>query len=263
VPQVIQAWFGCCRRCLDAGGAQQLVEGLAGVDVVEPGPGAGEEERRGVGVRAELVAAPGVIAQVACGGRVQRDQPGLAELGVCNGQDAFGEVDLVAVQAHGLPGPQAGHGHQPDEGGEGRGPQRVGERSGRVHQRGDLLRGIEERRCRPAAAAGQKVLRRDLGASVQDRQVSGEDPHHRQPGRPPGWVGLGGQGGPGQRGLDGQTDRAALLQERDELAEQPPVGIHLVTQVAPHLQILLGGLTQGAHHAPAPGQGRTTAASAA
>ena len=86
--------------------------------------GRDEEARVAAGLRAELVAAAGVGGSAStvlgCSG-TSRDLPNFE---CADRQHAFGEVDVVAVEAEGFADAQPGHREQPDQGLEGGGPQR-------------------------------------------------------------------------------------------------------------------------------------------
>ena len=94
-------------------------------DSVDQAPGGeGDEERRVLGLGHQLIAQRVVLPQRVHDAGVQRDQPGLAELGLADQQHALGPVDVVAVELDRLADAKAASGEQPDQRVVGRRPQR-------------------------------------------------------------------------------------------------------------------------------------------
>jgi hypothetical protein len=96
MPQVVEAGA----HAADRGGPrhgqpQQLVERVPHRPVGQRPAGLRREEGRDHRPSVLISAGRGVVAQRPEGGRVQRDEPGLVELGPSDGQDAGLRVDIV------------------------------------------------------------------------------------------------------------------------------------------------------------------------
>ena len=92
--QIVDARAAGRRPGLQPGLAGQPRERRVHVAIQQPGAGRGDEHRRGAGMGVQPVPQPQVAAQRLGRGRVQRHQPGLAELGLADGQHAAaGEVE--------------------------------------------------------------------------------------------------------------------------------------------------------------------------
>src|SRR3546814_1016383 len=61
---------------------------------------------------AQCVAAPGVVPQHGNRGRMDRNEPGLAELGVADGQKTCVEIDIVTLNPQHFTDPQSGDSKQ-------------------------------------------------------------------------------------------------------------------------------------------------------
>jgi hypothetical protein len=193
---------------------------------------------------------------------VQRDQPGLAELGLADVQHALGPVDVVAIQLDRFADAQSCRGQQPDQRVIGHRPQRLGDRLGRRgHDRRDVGVGVEEDLA-PAPAIGHQAQRGHLGGRVDAAHIAGEP---ADGGDPPGadrrdHLGLAGLH-PVQRGGDGHSLFAAVVHEGREVRQQIRCLGHLVPQRTAKPQVVIDRLAKFGHAAP-PGQGCATARSA-
>lgn len=149
-----------------------------------------------------LVAQPPVAAQCRHRAWMQRDLPGLAELGTAHGEHAVLAVQVGVVEADRLPDPQARDGKQADQRLVGRGLQPIAQGRRSREQRGDVGVGIQVGH-RPVASGREQAGGWHLDCRVKGRQVGGEAPHHRHPKRQPAAAGPLGQAHPGHRVLDG------------------------------------------------------------
>jgi hypothetical protein len=150
---------------------------------------------------------------------VQRQLPGLAELGLADGQHARVRVKVAAFQAERLAEPGPGGEQQPYHGlHRDRLPGRV-KPARSLDQRGDIGLGIQIWHS-PPGAAGQQASWRDLRLRVGGVQPAGEPADRRQPLSLPGPGPAGGLCGPCQRQLGRDCARARRLGEDGELLEQ-------------------------------------------
>jgi hypothetical protein len=159
------------------------------------------------------------------------------------------------------PGEQPGDGQQADQRLVGGGQQRAGERAGGMDQRRDLLLGVQVRRD-PLGAAREQPPGRHLAAGIEGLQVGRETARDDQPVLVPDRGGAGRQDRPGNGCLDGDGGRPGLLEVADEVQQHRSLPLQLVAQGPAHRQVVLGGLAQRAHSAPASGHGRARARSA-
>ena len=67
-----------------------------------------DEECRAERGGPERVAAPGVISERGNGGQMDRNEPGLAELGVADGQQSRVEIDILTLEPQRFTDPQSG-----------------------------------------------------------------------------------------------------------------------------------------------------------
>ena len=103
VAQIMRPRPASRRARLQSSAADQTQPGEVGVVVTDAGAGDGDEQRRVPRPRAEFVAAAGEGGQRADRAGVQRDLPGLAELGLPDVEHTVVEVDVVAVEPEGSP----------------------------------------------------------------------------------------------------------------------------------------------------------------
>ena len=230
------------------------------IAVEESGADGGEEERGHDRAGMQLVAPAGVGGERGDGACMQRDLARLAELGEADRQDAFGEVDVVAVESEGLTDAEPGDGQQPDEGLEGGRPQRRTHRSGGGHQRGEVDVGIQVGRG-PMTPAGQQTDRGHLVGGVDGMQVTREAPHHRQPLRPPVRRAVGRKGGPCPRRVSGDRVGPVRLHVGDEVSEQQRGALQLVPEGPANGEVVVEIPMERAHDA-LPGHGRAKARNA-
>jgi hypothetical protein len=127
-------------------------------------------------MRVQPVAQPQVTAQRVGRGWVQRDQPGLAELGLADGQDAGVKAGVWPVEADCFADPHAGDREQPDQGLVGRCPQREPQPGGRCDEGGDVVTGIQAG-SGPARPPRDQVHWRHLSRGVNGAQVGREASH--------------------------------------------------------------------------------------
>jgi len=217
-------------------------------------PGVKDQQRRGGWAGVGLVAQPLVATQRRHRALVQRDLPGLAELGTMHGEHAVFDVEVLVVQADRLPDPQARDGKQPDQRLVGRALQQVAQGRRGCDQRGDVSSGIQVGH-RPMGSGQEQAGGWHLDCRVQGVQVGGDAAHHRHPKRQPAPARARRQAHPGHRVLDGDHDRILLFQVVDELGEELGVAFQLEPQGAADPQIVGEQLPQRAHAAPC-GHGR-------
>jgi len=157
-----------------------------------------------------------VAAQrIGCGG-VQRQQPGLAELGLAHGQHAADEVEVTAVEADRLTDPHPGHREQADQRLVGGHAQRKPQAGGGRDQRRDVSAGVKVR-SGPARPPWDQVRGRHLRRGVDGMQVGGEAADRREPQRMPALVPAW-QRRPRQRVCGGDRLGSGVFQIGDELA---------------------------------------------
>ena len=107
----------------------------------EPLPAGGDEQCRICRCRAQRPAPLEVIPQRGDHGRIDRDPPGLAVLGIPDRDHRLLHVRVGVIKADSLAEPHAGRGNQPEQGGVGDGGQVPAVLPGSREQRGDLLPG--------------------------------------------------------------------------------------------------------------------------
>lgn len=174
-------------------------------------------------------------------------------------QDAFGPVDVVAIEVDRLTDPQAGGGQKSDERAVGRRSQRRVERLGCGHHRGDVRVAVEERLA-PTLPVGQQAQRRNLGVRVDSAQVAGEAADRGDPPRAHRCHHLVLAAlHPGQRGGDGHGGLPTVFHEGDEVRQQPGGLGHLVSEGAAKPQVVVQSFPQRGHAASVPGQDCATA----
>jgi hypothetical protein len=239
-----------CQSCPSG----QLDERLADVDVPQPVPGAGYQQRITAWPREHLAAEPLVGLQRGHRGLVQREQPPLAELGVRHDQHPLSCVEVAVIEGQGFADPHAGYRQQPDQGLDGGGAQRGPQPLRLGKQRRDVSSGIQVG-DRAVTAAWQQAGRDDLSSRVEGAQVGGEATGHRHAERKPARARAGRQGGPGQRVRRRDRDRSGLFQVTDELGEQPGVAVQLESHAAAQVQVAGQCLAQPGHDR-LPGHGR-------
>ena len=232
----------------------------------QPCPGSGQEQRR-VG-RTVIVLVPQCRVPGQRGGRggVQRDQPGLPELGVPDGEHALVSVEVAAVEGERFPDPDAGCCEKADQGLVGGGPEPGPQGSGRGDDDADLGVGVDVggRAVVPAAdQAGRGNLDRRVGAV----QVGGEPADRAEPDRLPCLRGPRREHRPCQGIFGGDRARAAVVEPADELIQQPAGGLEPEAQRAAQCQVVFQRVPQRAsvrRHAVSswPGQGRPSGRSA-
>jgi hypothetical protein len=182
-----------------------------------------------------------VLPQPGRGGRVQRQQAGLAELALAHGHHAGGLVEVAGVQGDRLADPHAGDGQQPDQGRVGRRAEPTRQPGGSCEHGGDVAGGIQVGGG-AVSLAGDEPRWRHLGGGVDGAQVGGEPAHGRQPHRPPPGRGVGRQGRPRQGVADGDRGGLALLQVGDELGQQLLGAFQLEPQRPADAQVVGHGL---------------------
>ena len=112
---------------------------------------------------------------------MERDEPGLAEFGLADGEDAIDEVDIVGRQATGLGKPQTGGDQQAKEHDIGDGTQPVPgpQAACLLQERSHLRLGVDVGRW-AARDTSQELDRWNFGGRVEERAVPGELPHDHQ-----------------------------------------------------------------------------------
>ncbi len=123
VSQILEPWATAAEAAIDlwpqTGCLTQLCEGPADRRGHEPPPSSPDEEGRRLPVWEDLVTTLRVGHQSRAGGSFDGNKPGLAELGLANGKDVDGEVDIAEIQGECLSGPEAGRGEETHKGGVG------------------------------------------------------------------------------------------------------------------------------------------------
>lgn len=173
------------------------------------------------------------------------------------------EINVADVQGEGFTRPQASYGEQADQGLIGRGVQHRTQRAGGVDQRGNVC-GREQIRGRPVVLARKKIRGRNLIRWVDTVQVGGKpaDGTQAQPAIIRRCVDR------LRRPCDRQLDRHVRCPERvDMVGELPYLAARngqCEPQRATQRQVVLGGLTHGAHDpgSSSAGHGRTSVADA-
>lgn len=102
------------RAGADPGELAQLAVNLPDALVDHAGAVQRHEQRLCAGIRAEPPSGVVVALERVNGGRVERHEPGLAELRLADPQHPLGGVQITAVQAQRLADPHAGRREQPD-----------------------------------------------------------------------------------------------------------------------------------------------------
>ena len=188
------------------------------------------------------------------GAGMQRQMPALAELGVPHGEHPLVPVDVVTIEAQRFANSHARGAQKTDQGLIGGGPQRRGQPSSCVHQRGDVSVGVQIRHG-PAFGSGEQPSWRDFGVRVERLEMAGEAPHRAQPVAQIGRMGVvAGQCGPRHGQLGGDRRRAGRLHIGDEVLEEPRTALQFGSQLSADSYIVLDCLVQIGHFAP-PGQG--------
>ena len=239
---------------------ERLLHGMA----LKSGRMLGAEEVLRPGCSATRVAAVGVAGECLGRGRMERNESGLAELGLADDEDAVDEVDVVGREAAGLGEPQAGRDQQGEVRDIGGGPQPVfGPQAACLLQQRSYFRlGVDVRR-RSAWDAAQEPDRRDLGRWIEDRAVSRELSHGREPAYGLGRIARSG----GLRPLDRELNRhgAVVTDPVGVVGEVPqlPLGRFKVeTQSAAHPQVVVDQTMEArGRHRSTSGQGRATSRS--
>ncbi len=189
----------------------------------------------------------------------------LATLGTANGQHRGVQVDVWKLEVERLAESQARDAQQSEQTVEHPRSECVarvtaGHGQRRAQQATDLFVRIQIGTC-PPGSERQQARRRNLRARICRAAVAGEPANEAQSLRPMGRRGISGLLRPGESQLRSDVERAALAHEGGEV-EQALAGLpELETQIAPHRQIVLDGLTQGVHCAP-PGHGSASLRSA-
>ena len=232
----------------------QVMECFPGPFVAQPAAAGGQQQGGCLRGGHELAAEPQVLVQASDGGRVQWKVPGLAELGIADGQGAGCGVVVGAVEADRLADAHAGNGQQPDQRLEGRGPQPSGQPAGFPGQGRDLLVGVEVGDDGPAAV-GDQPAGRHLVRRVGRVQPGGETADRGQPQRVPPGPCRGGQRRPRERVLGGDGCFPVPGEEAGELGKQLLMPFHLEPHGAADIEVFLQLPVQAAH-AASPGHGR-------
>ena len=232
----------------------------------QPCSGRGQEQRR-VGRTGVMLIPQGRVPGQR-GGRagVQRDQPGLPELGVPDGEHALVSVEVAAGEGERFPDSDAACCEKADQGLVGGGPEPGPQRSGRGDDGADLGTGVDVR-GRAVVPAADQAGRGNLDRRVGAVQVGGEPADHAEPDRLPCLRGPGREHRPCQGVFGGDRVRAAVVEPADELAQQPSGGLEPEAQRAPQRQVVFQRVPQRAsvrRHAVSswPGQGRPSGRSA-
>ena len=189
-----------------------------------------------LGMRVQPVPQPQVAAQRGGRGRVQRHQPGLAELGLADGQHPGREVEVWPVEADRLADAHTGDREQPDQGLVGR-RRAAGTAGWRLPRSARRCRRRSKGKEWPGRPPRDQIRGRHLGGRVDGVQVGSEPAHCRQPLRMPARI-AGGQRRPRQRVLGGDPWPRRVLQVGDELAEQLLGAGELVAKGAADRQVV-------------------------
>jgi hypothetical protein len=167
-----------------------------------------------------------------------------------------GGVEVVIVEPHRFAAAHAGHREQPDQRLEGRRLERVAQRAGGGHQRGDVRIGVDA--GRDAASPGrQQPGGRYLGVRVHGLQVPGEAADHAQPLRGPYRARAIRLGRPSSGQIDGDRARPGGLGESGEVRQEPALLGQLEAQGPAQFQVI-GGMAAELAHRGLPGQGRAS-----
>ncbi len=244
------------RRCgADVGLVAEAAEGS--IDHVAHQARAVQRHKEALVARrgAQLVAPARVARERLEGAVVQRYVSRLVELRFADQRHAVGRVDIAAVELDRLADPQAGRGEQSDERLVGRGAQRLANRTtGLVHQRGDAGVAVDERRP-PASAKRDQPGRRDLGPSIETRQVAREAAHDEQPHRGHDAAGRHlALKRPCERDVDRDVLGAGRVETGGEAGQHAGGLVELVAEGAAQPQVVLDVLIECGHRG-APGQG--------
>lgn len=170
---VVDPWTACCRARRQPSPVAELAEGRVHVAIEQPGPGRGDQHRVGDRLRAETITQPQIGAQRIDRRGVHWQLARLAELRAAHRHDRVVQVEVLAVHADRLPDTHARDRQEPNQRPVGRLAQREAQRSGRGHQRDDVLLRVQVR-DRPVHPVGQQVSWRDLVRVVERVQGSGE-----------------------------------------------------------------------------------------
>jgi hypothetical protein len=235
------------------------------VAAVEPVAPARDEQVGGDRVTEELCAPLEVVGQDRAGGRMDRHEPPLAELGTAYRQDRLFKIHVGELEVQRFRQAHARHAEQAEQAVEDPGPQRrrrPGNRQlqRRIEQPPDLALGVW---VRPGArrVVRQQAERWNLGSAVGGTAMAGEAAHEAKPPSP-----LCGLHRRALSPLECQPGvdvlGAVRFHEADEARQQQPFAVHLVAQTLPQFDVFLQGLAQRVHRAP-PGQAMTRVRSAA
>lgn len=195
-----------------------------------------------------------VRAEDGAGRGVQGDEARLAELRAPDGQDRGLEVDIVKLEIACLAEAEARHAEQaqecvvhPGAQASARVPARHGARG--AQQLANLGRGVEIR-AGALRLKRQEPGRRNLRAGIGGAPIVREGAHDAQAAGPVCGLGVRGLLRPGQRQRLRDHRRAALLEKPDELVERLARVMKLEAEMAPHPEVLVGGVAEAHHRAP-------------
>src|SRR6516165_7551236 len=92
--KVVQAWPVAGRRATDANLSRNPIKDPTDLSIIEPTIVAGAKKVRGLAIFEQTIPACSVVLENLEARCVERNQPGLAELGVTDRKNAFGPVDI-------------------------------------------------------------------------------------------------------------------------------------------------------------------------
>jgi len=232
--EVVEAWPATGRRSPDANLPRQPVEDASDLARIQMGTRSGTKERGLRVSREQTITVRGVFGERLCRCRMQRNEPGLAELGAADREAFLCPVDIATLQIEGFTDAQASDCQQAQQ-------TRIGGRLklemswhavGRLQQPFDLGAGIQVRRCvlRPER---QEPFRRHLSGAGNRIPVLRKPTDSAEPSGPFGPLQVLRLGRPSQREPGCDPRFSATFQPRDEFADKAAGAFQLEPEASP------------------------------